>query len=98
MFEKIEYAVISLFILWNIWTFIIMGVDKYRAKTKQWRVSELHLMLMALAMGAFGILCGMLLFRHKTKHLKFIIGVPLFILINILVLVKGQQVLTSLVN
>lgn len=98
MLAAIDKGIIFLLTLWNIWTFMIMGIDKYKAKTKCWRVSELHLMLMALFMGGCGMLFGMLIFRHKTKHLKFIIGVPLLLLANIIILVKGQQVLISLLH
>lgn len=65
--------------------FTLMGVDKQRAKNHAWRISERTLLLIAFIGGGFGSLAGMLLFRHKTKHAKFIILVPLAIILNILV-------------
>lgn len=59
-----------------------MGMDKYRAKKDLWRISEMKLMCVAFLGGALGVLIGMSVFHHKTKHLKFKIGVPLLILIN----------------
>jgi uncharacterized membrane protein YsdA (DUF1294 family) len=62
-----------------------MGVDKQRAKNHAWRISERTLLFTAFVGGGIGSMAGMLLFRHKTKHIKFIVLVPLAILLNILV-------------
>ncbi|WP_240503577.1 DUF1294 domain-containing protein [Natranaerobius trueperi] len=67
----------------NLYSFIIMGLDKYFAKQNKDRISEFHLMLTATIGGSFGIYIGMKFFRHKTKHIKFTIGVPLLLLLNI---------------
>ena len=53
-----------------------MLMDKRAAKKSAWRIPEARLMRIALAGGCFGIYAGMMLFRHKTKHLKFHLGVP----------------------
>lgn len=55
----------------------VMHRDKVKARKKQWRIPETVLLGIALMGGSFGILAGMQLFRHKTLHLKFSIGVPL---------------------
>lgn len=65
--------------------FALMGVDKQRAKNHAWRISERTLLIIAFFGGGFGSLVGMLLFRHKTKHVKFIILVPLAMILNFLV-------------
>ena len=57
--------------------------DKIKAKNNQYRISEKKLFLVALILGGPGIYIGMYLFRHKTKHVKFIIGIPLIIIVNI---------------
>lgn len=67
----------------NIVSFIIMGYDKRQAKRKGRRIPEINLFLLAFFMGAGGMLVGMYTFRHKTKHLKFQIGIPLILLFNI---------------
>ena len=61
------------------------GLDKQKAKQRKRRISEATLMLSAALMGGVGALLGMRAFRHKTKHLKFKIGVPLLLILNIAV-------------
>ena len=66
----------------NILAFICFGVDKQKAKTHQWRISENTLLGIAVCGGSLGAICGMRLFRHKTKHLKFTIGLPIILLVQ----------------
>lgn len=77
--------VIAYVILINLLAFAVTGIDKHRArrgKTKI-RVPEATLILLALAGGAAGEFCAMLIFRHKTKHPLFFIGVPLILLLQV---------------
>lgn len=67
----------------NLVAFAAMGFDKSRAKRHMRRVSEKALFLLALFGGSIGSLCGMYFFRHKTKHLRFQIGIPLILLCQI---------------
>lgn len=67
----------------NIWGFAIMGIDKKRAVNNKWRISERNLFTVALLGGSIGAFSGMKYFRHKTKHTKFIIGIPLIIIVQI---------------
>ena len=67
--------------LLNIYGFILCGADKQRAKNGKWRVSELRLLFIGFIGGCFGLLLGMHVFHHKTKHTKFLISVPLFCLL-----------------
>ena len=60
----------------NVLGFILMGVDKWKARQNRWRISEKTLFLTALFGGSIGSLIGMYLFRHKTKKLRFSIGIP----------------------
>lgn len=71
------------FILINLIGFIIMGVDKYKARHNRWRIPEKTLMLIALLGGSLGALIGMHTFRHKTKHKLFTIGVPVILILQI---------------
>jgi uncharacterized membrane protein YsdA (DUF1294 family) len=64
-----------------------MLADKRAAKKSAWRIPEARLMSIALSGGCFGIYAGMILFRHKTKHPKFSIGVPLIIVLYIMLFV-----------
>jgi len=70
----------------NIISFLLMGWDKYRAKNNLWRISEYTLISLAFLGGATGIFLGMFTFRHKTKKKSFRILIPLFLIIQILVL------------
>lgn len=70
----------------NILGFILMYVDKQKAIKHQWRISENTLMLVAALFGSFGVYGGMLVFRHKTKHLKFKIFVPILIIIHLVII------------
>ncbi|MBN1469769.1 MAG: DUF1294 domain-containing protein [Fusobacteriaceae bacterium] len=68
----------------NIYSFIVMGLDKWKAKNKAYRVSENTLLLNAILGGAFGSILGMYIFHHKTKKKKFFIGIPIIIILQIL--------------
>ena len=67
----------------NLLSFALYGVDKWRAKRGAWRIPESTLLLAALLGGSLGALLGMELFRHKTKHAKFKVLVPLFLVLHI---------------
>ena len=70
----------------NVVALILGAVDKIRARTGKWRVPEGTLLLSAALGGAAGLLLTMLLLRHKTKHKKFILGVPAILLAQVLML------------
>ena len=72
-------------LLINAAAFLLMLVDKYKAQNGLWRIPERTLIGSALLGGSVGALLGMYLFRHKTRHPKFTIGIPA-ILIGQLVL------------
>lgn len=67
----------------NFTGFIIMLIDKQRAIHKEWRIPEKTLIGISIAGGSIGMLLGMSTFRHKTKHLKFTLGVPFILLLQI---------------
>lgn len=60
-----------------------MKYDKNQAKNNNYRVSEKALFIIAILLGGIGIYIGMYKFRHKTKHVKFTVGIPIVIIINI---------------
>jgi len=82
----IEFAA-TILATWNIAVFAIYGLDKRKAKRGAQRISEKTLLFTAAIMGGVGALLGMYSFRHKTKHLKFKIGVPLLLVVNIAIMV-----------
>lgn len=67
----------ALWLIWNLFTFLQMGMDKRKAVKERQRISEKTLLLSAFCMGAVGSGAGMLVFHHKTKKWKFRILVPL---------------------
>lgn len=66
-------------LLINALGFLLMLVDKYKAKKNLWRIPEATLLGVATIGGSLGILLGMYAVRHKTKHLKFTLGVPVIL-------------------
>lgn len=68
----------------NIISFIVMGIDKRRAKKKSFRVPEATLFLLAVIGGTIGSIIGMLSFRHKTRKWYFIYGMPAILLLQII--------------
>lgn len=70
-------------LLINAAAFLLMLVDKIKARNGLWRISELTLMLSALLGGSVGALLGMYLFRHKTRHPKFTLGVPAILILQL---------------
>ncbi|MBQ0037894.1 MAG: DUF1294 domain-containing protein [Clostridiales bacterium] len=67
----------------NLVTFLVYGADKRRAKRDRWRVPEKTLFLLAIVGGSIGALVGMYVFRHKTKHWYFRLGIPAILLAQI---------------
>lgn len=79
----------ALIILWlsmNIFGFAITAYDKAKAKLKGWRVPEKWFFILAFLGGAWGVWAGMFVFRHKTKHTSFLIGIPLLGVLNVLII------------
>ena len=79
------HALVVLIILGviNLLAFVMYGLDKRYAKNGQWRIPEANLITVAALYGALGAFLAMQLFRHKTKHLKFTITVPLLLILQI---------------
>lgn len=69
-------------IVMNAAAFLVMLADKIRAKKYLWRVPEAVLFTLALLGGSLGIWAGMYLARHKTRHLKFVLGIPLILILQ----------------
>ena len=70
-------------LLINAAAFVLMLVDKIKAKKNRWRIPERTLIGSAVLGGSIGALMGMYTFRHKTKHVKFTLGVPAILIAQI---------------
>ena len=66
----------------NIIGFVLFGIDKRRAVRHAWRIKESTLFITAVIGGSVGCIIGMQVFRHKTKHRKFVIGMPLILILQ----------------
>ena len=78
-----KYLLIYLLLI-NAAGLVLMLTDKIKAQNGAWRISERTLMLTAALGGSVGIHAGMYLFRHKTRHPKFTLGVPAILAAQIL--------------
>lgn len=70
-------------LIMNAAGFLVMTADKLFAKTNAWRVPENNLLGMAAIGGSIGVWTAMYIVRHKTKHPKFVIGVPVILSVQI---------------
>ena len=75
-------SLLMLYIIWNLAGFIMIMIDKRRARGGERRIRERTFFIWALAFGAVGILFGMHVFHHKTRHRSFVIGMPILCLVN----------------
>ncbi len=82
---EIQLLIIYLLII-NIVAIIITGYDKLCAKRHSWRVKERTLMLISAIGGSVGMYVTMQLIRHKTRHIKFMLGIPLIIVLQIVLI------------
>lgn len=72
-------------IIVNALGFLLMLIDKYKAKKNLWRIPERTFFVIALMGGSLGCLGGMYTARHKTKHLSFTVGIPLILAVQIII-------------
>ena len=77
-----KYILLYLLLI-NAAAFFLMLADKRKAKKNLWRIPEATLMMSAALGGSIGALAGMYAFRHKTKHLKFTLGIPAILAVQI---------------
>ena len=81
-----QIAVIDLIVI-NILGFLVMGLDKHKAKMAERRIPENTLFMFTILGGGVGTIAGMYVFHHKTKKMKFKVGMPLILILEILIFV-----------
>ena len=80
-------TILYILIAINVLTFLVYGIDKWKAKQGSWRISEATLLTLAIIGGSLGALLGMKMWHHKTMHKKFKYGLPLILLAQIVLVV-----------
>jgi len=87
-------------LLINVIGFLVMYIDKNKAKKGNYRISEKSIFIIAFLLGAIGTYAGMYKFRHKTKHTSFTVGIPICIILNIFTVyyVISKNLLVFLAN
>ena len=80
---KPETILLYYLIFINLLAFLLMGLDKAKARRHRWRIPEKTLFLSAIIGGSIGAILGMQIFRHKTKHASFRIGMPCILLVHL---------------
>lgn len=84
---ELKWIFIIYLVIINILGIIVMGADKAKAKHHEWRIPERTLFLVSVLGGSGGTWAGMYLFRHKTRHWYFVIGMPLIFMLQIILFV-----------
>lgn len=84
--DVITLLLIYLLII-NFIGFAIMGIDKYKAKKRAFRIPEATLFIVAIIGGSIGSIAGMYTFRHKTRHRSFVYGMPFILIVQIALII-----------
>lgn len=79
----------------NVLGFALMGIDKQKARHKKWRIPEKTLFLAAILGGSIGSILGMQIFRHKTRHTAFVIGMPCILVIQIILAILFMRYVST---
>ncbi len=79
--------IIIYFIIINLIGFLIMYIDKQKAKKGHWRIPEKTIFLITLLGGGIGTIIGMYTFRHKTQKMNFVIGLPVITILEIIAII-----------
>ena len=82
----IQEAAIYYLLIINIITFLVYGIDKWKARKSLWRIREASLLMLAVLGGSIGAWLGMKVWHHKTQHKKFRYGIPAIIIVQIAVI------------
>ena len=81
------YTIIITYVITiNLIAFFLMGLDKWKARKRAWRIPEVTLFLFAIFGGSIGSILGMFLFHHKTRNWYFLYGLPLILCVQLLLI------------
>ena len=76
--------IIIYFVVINIFGFLIMFIDKQKAKKGAWRIPEITIFIITAVGGGIGTIAGMYTYRHKTQKLQFVVGLPFITILEII--------------
>ena len=82
----VHSRLLVVFLLLNLVSFLLFGLDKWKAMHGRWRIPESTLLLPAALGGSTGAFLGMKMFHHKTRKAKFYLGVPALWIIQVILL------------
>lgn len=83
----LKYLIIYLIVI-NLIAFFAMYLDKRKAKYGKWRIPEQTLLILAIIGGSIGGIAGMYTFRHKTQKLRFSVGFPVILILQIILIIS----------
>ena len=81
--KEVYQLLLGYLLMVNLTAFVLMGLDKRRARRERWRIPEKALFLPAVLGGSVGAIAGMYLFRHKTRHRYCRLGLPALLLLQV---------------
>ena len=82
----VMWVLLIIYAVMSVIAFAAFGLDKYKAKPDRWRTKEKTLFLFAILGGGIGAFLGMQVFRHKTQHKQFVIGIPLIMIVQLILI------------
>lgn len=88
-----QIVITCVFAVMTVLGFVVMGIDKAKAKEGKWRIKEAALFAFAILFGGVGTMLGMYVFRHKTKHWYFVVFFPILALVDIALYAVGMYFL-----
>lgn len=94
--EIVQVIIIIYMIVMNLIGFFVMGADKLKSRKHRRRVPERVIFTISIISGSVGVFVGMYIFRHKTRHMKFVVGIPVIIAAQIIVGILLSYKLESL--
>lgn len=80
------YIALIYLVIINVVTFLMYGIDKWKARNSKWRIRETALLGLAVLGGSIGAWIGMIVWHHKTRHKKFRYGVPAIIIFQLAII------------
>lgn len=93
MEHEVQYLTTGYLAVMSLLGFLVMGIDKRKAVKRAFRIPEKTLLLIAFIGGGIGSFIGMYFFRHKTKHAKFVISLPISAVLYLVVMLKLYTVI-----